>query len=314
MDYVDKLPTAEWPNFTPPRWTNFAPPLTPGEIRVFISSPSDVGAERRRAALVCNRLSREIGRFFEVRPVIWEYETMLAAGHFQDVIEPAPSDTDIVALILWSQLGTPLPVETDMRRYEGIDGRSPVTGTEWVFEDALRARQERMSRGKPVAPELIVYKSEAEPRSRANSADGLRQAAEQLEALQPFWQRHFETLEGQFKLTYATYGTADAFEARFEEDLRSQPVPERGLPAGPQRPLRPTGREHRRRLRAVRPQPGRDSQCAAGSCRRQRQHGALQGLEPTGSGKPPLPPLRHPGCHRHGAGCFRRHGQFMLLR
>ena len=28
MDYVDKLPTAEWPNFTPPRWTNFAPPLT----------------------------------------------------------------------------------------------------------------------------------------------------------------------------------------------------------------------------------------------------------------------------------------------
>ena len=25
---MDKHPTAEWPNFTPPRWTNFAPPLT----------------------------------------------------------------------------------------------------------------------------------------------------------------------------------------------------------------------------------------------------------------------------------------------
>ena len=33
MDYVDKLPTAEWPNFTPPRWTNFAPPLTQGDVR-----------------------------------------------------------------------------------------------------------------------------------------------------------------------------------------------------------------------------------------------------------------------------------------
>ena len=30
---MDKLPTAEWPNFTPPRWTNFAPPLTGKAVR-----------------------------------------------------------------------------------------------------------------------------------------------------------------------------------------------------------------------------------------------------------------------------------------
>ncbi len=96
-------------------------------IRVFIPSPGDVPAERRRAALVCNRLGREFARFFEVRPVLWEYEPMLTAGHFQDVIKPAPSDADIVAVILWSRLGTPLPAETDKRRYEGIDGRLPVS-------------------------------------------------------------------------------------------------------------------------------------------------------------------------------------------
>ena len=33
---------------------------------------------------------------------------MLASGHFQDAIEP-PSASDIVILILWSRLGTPLP-------------------------------------------------------------------------------------------------------------------------------------------------------------------------------------------------------------
>ncbi|MBN4083077.1 ATP-binding protein, partial [bacterium AH-315-B06] len=204
-------------------------------LRIFISSPGDVGAERRRAALVCNRLSREFRRFFEVRPVLWEYEPLLAAGHFQDVIEPAPSDADIVAVILWSRLGTPLPEVTDKRRYEGIDGRSPVTGTEWEFEDALRARQERTRRGEPASPDLIIYKSEADPRSRASSADGLRQAAEQLDALQSFWRRHFEAPGGQFKLAYETYDTVDAFEARFEADLRyllRQRLPEVTTPRG----------------------------------------------------------------------------------
>ena len=42
----------------------------------------------------------------------------------------------IVVLILWSRLGTPLPIKTERREYIGLDGRSPVTGTEWEFEDA----------------------------------------------------------------------------------------------------------------------------------------------------------------------------------
>jgi hypothetical protein len=54
---------------------------------------------------------------------------MLASGHFQDAIEP-PSTHDIVLLILWSRLGTPLPERTAVREYRGIDGRVPVTGTE----------------------------------------------------------------------------------------------------------------------------------------------------------------------------------------
>jgi hypothetical protein len=59
--------------------------------RVFISSPSDVAAERRRAALVIGRLAREFARFFAVEAVLWEYETMLAHGHFQDIIVRRPT-------------------------------------------------------------------------------------------------------------------------------------------------------------------------------------------------------------------------------
>ncbi|MEE8502177.1 MAG: WD40 repeat domain-containing protein, partial [Kiloniellales bacterium] len=204
-------------------------------IRVFISSPGDVLAARRRAALVCNRLSREFGRFFAVRPILWEYEPMLAAGHFQDVIEPAPSDADIVAVILWSRLGTPLPVETERRRYEGLDGRAPVTGTEWEFEDALRGRQEREARGEPALPDLLVYRSNAVPEARALRGDGMREAGDQLDALETFWQRHFVTPDGGFKLAFATYDTADAFEERFQADLRGllrRRLPEITTPRG----------------------------------------------------------------------------------
>lgn len=98
-------------------------------IKIFISSPGDVNDERRRAALVISRLKREFVRFFEISAVLWEYEPMLSSGHFQDIIDP-PSAADIVVLILWSRLGTPLPAKTETREYKGLDGRTPVTGTE----------------------------------------------------------------------------------------------------------------------------------------------------------------------------------------
>ena len=77
-------------------------------FRIFISSPGDVSAERRRAALVIQKLAKDYGRFFEIKPYLWEAEPMLASGHFQDAIVP-PGETDIVVLILWARLGTPLP-------------------------------------------------------------------------------------------------------------------------------------------------------------------------------------------------------------
>jgi hypothetical protein len=82
------------------------------ELKIFISSPSDVNPERRRAALVVERLAKDFSRFFEIKPILWETEPMLASGHFQDAITP-PSETDILVLILWSRLGTLLPERTE---------------------------------------------------------------------------------------------------------------------------------------------------------------------------------------------------------
>src|SRR5204863_7820717 len=122
-------------------------------LKICISSPGDVADERRRAALVISLLKREFARFLDISAVLWEYEPMLSSGHFQDIIDP-PSSADIVVLILWSRLGTPLPARTAKREYRGLDDRVPVTGTEWEFEQALAARERRGG-----APDLLVYRN-----------------------------------------------------------------------------------------------------------------------------------------------------------
>src|ERR1700710_67847 len=121
-------------------------------LRIFISSPADVAPGRRGAGLFIEKLAKDYPRFFEIKPYLWETEPMLASGHFQDAILP-PGETDILALILWARLGTPLPAP----QYRGIDGREPVTGTEWEFEAALMAN--RLSG----VPDLLAYKKKASP-------------------------------------------------------------------------------------------------------------------------------------------------------
>src|ERR1700734_3221322 len=111
-------------------------------LPIFVSSPADVPEGRLRADLIIDKLSQDYSRFFTIESYRWEHEAMLASAHFQDAID-IPSAFDIVVLILWSRLGTPLPERTAMREYHGIDGRAPVTGTEWEYEEALAFARER---------------------------------------------------------------------------------------------------------------------------------------------------------------------------
>ncbi|HTZ37152.1 MAG TPA: hypothetical protein VMB84_14065, partial [Stellaceae bacterium] len=177
-------------------------------LRIFISSPGDVADERRRAAIVINRLAHEFARFFDLTAVLWEYEPMLASGNFQDAIV-RPSEADIVVMILWSRLGTPLPDP-----YQGIDGRRPVTGTEWEFEDALAHRR---SAG---VPDLLVYRKEAPGRADFDHEEQLEAARQQWRALQAFWSRHFVSDEGRFTAAFNTFRDLDGLEAALEQHLR----------------------------------------------------------------------------------------------
>ena len=170
-------------------------------------------AAREITALTIERLAQDYARFLKIEPYLWEFEAMLASGHFQDSIEP-PSAFDVVILIVWSRLGTLLPERTAVREYRGIDGRrSPVTGTEWEFEEALQAAKERG------APDLLVYRSQKPTPVDSGDPEHREQQLQQLAALDGFWKRHFAK-EGVFIGAYTAFSSDVEFATASENHLR----------------------------------------------------------------------------------------------
>ena len=58
-------------------------------IRLFVSSPSDVSTERRRAALVVEQLNGEFAGRVRIQPVLWEEHFYSSHAGFQDQIAEA---------------------------------------------------------------------------------------------------------------------------------------------------------------------------------------------------------------------------------
>jgi hypothetical protein len=98
-------------------------------LRIFISSPGDVGLEREICGRVIDRLQGKFGSHFALETVRLEDRPARATDTFQAQIVP-PSETDIVVGILWSRLGTPLP--DDFRR---PDGSRYGSGAKWDLEE-----------------------------------------------------------------------------------------------------------------------------------------------------------------------------------
>jgi WD40 repeat protein len=184
----------------------------PRRLRIFISSPADVPDERLRVALIIDRLSQDYSRFFTIETYRWEHEPMLAAGHFQDAIEP-PSAFDIVILILWSRLGTPLPERTAEREYRGIDGRAPVTGTEWEYEEALKVARETKN------PDILAFRNISPAPIDPRDPEAQAKSMAQLNALNAFWTQHFVD-RGVFLAAFDEYRTLEEFARRLEQSLR----------------------------------------------------------------------------------------------
>lgn len=176
-------------------------------IKIFISSPGDVGQERLLTQRVIERLQGEFKAYVKLEPIMWEHEPLKATEHFQNQII-LPSSADIVVCILWSRLGTRLP-----KNFVKEDGTPYSSGTEWEFEDAAKAYREKR------IPDLLVYRKMEEPPIFINDSKSLF-TIEQKKALDSFLNRWFGSPQNGFTAAFHSFNNLDEYEERLGMHLR----------------------------------------------------------------------------------------------
>jgi hypothetical protein len=137
---------------------------------------------------------------------------MLATLTPQEAINrrmPLPSDCQIVIVIFWSRMGTPLPKE-----YVKPDGDIYLSGTEWEYIDAVVGARKSPSN----LPLVIVYRRTEEPVIRLNAPD-FTERHQQYNLVEKFF-RQFTNEDGSLVGGYNQYNTPDEFRRLFEVDLK----------------------------------------------------------------------------------------------
>lgn len=175
--------------------------------RVFISSPGDVGDERRTALRVLARLQGRYAAALTIEPIVWEHDPVRATATFQDQITP-PAECDLVVCILWSRLGTRLPAD-----YRRPDGTVYDSGTAYEFETATVAYR------KSGRPDLLVYRKTAPPIVDVRDRRGREQAAAEWDRLTAYLDGWFRNDDGSFRAAYTAFERTDQFEEQLEQHV-----------------------------------------------------------------------------------------------
>lgn len=192
-----------------------APPI---HLRVFLSSPDDVASERAAVRSVVEQMQYDPfirGRAtFEV--VAWDIPgagaPVTATATPQSSIGrglPRPADCDIVVVVLWSRMGTPLPFP----EYQNADGRPFQSGTEWEFEDAVRGAR---AAGRPT---VLLYRRAARVLVDTDAAD-LAERLVQKRRVDDFFARLRDPATGAARGGYKRYKSPDEFRTTLENDLK----------------------------------------------------------------------------------------------
>lgn len=219
-----------------------APPTAaaPMHLRIFLASPGDVTQERGLALGVLEQIPYDPllrGRV-TIEAVAWDKPgagtPMLATMTPQAAIAaglPKPSDCDIVVVILWSRMGTPLPSE-----YHKPDGGAYFSGTEWEYLDALDAAK-RYGR-----PEILVYRRSEKCLLDPDDAQ-FDEKLRQRRQVEAFFAA-FRNPDGSIRSGYNEYPAPEAFGRQLDLHLRSvisrllqsRPAPAAAVPV----PVQPT--------------------------------------------------------------------------
>jgi hypothetical protein len=186
-------------------------------FRIFLASPGDVLDERKLARAVIDQIRHE--RLFkgriDIAVIAWDQPgtavAMDAGLTPQEAIRqglPEPADCDLVVVILWSRMGTPLP----QGEYRKDDGSPYMSGTEWEFENAMTASN------RPERPALWVYRRTQVPAIELEDPE-FKEKCQQWDSVKTFMRR-FKGTDGSLTGGINHYETPDDFQNKFEAHLR----------------------------------------------------------------------------------------------
>jgi energy-coupling factor transporter ATP-binding protein EcfA2 len=137
---------------------------------------------------------------------------MLATMTPQEAISqqrPQPSECDIVIVVFWARMGTPLPddcVKPNGQRYR--------SGTEWEFFDAYAAAQNGG------VPDILVYRRMETPIIEINDP-AFKEKRLQWELVETFFDE-FRNQDGSIHSGFNEYDTPDTFENKLTTHLRER--------------------------------------------------------------------------------------------
>jgi formylglycine-generating enzyme required for sulfatase activity len=186
------------------------------KIRVYLSSPGDVAEERNQARAVLGKLQKEppFADRLLIEEVSWDDPEnpvpLDASQDPQQSINRArgkPSDCDVVVVILWSRLGTPMPANECKP-----DGSPYRSGTEWEFGNALAGAKEA---GRPT---VWLYRRDEEPTvplRHPNRDDIIRQAD-----LVDIFFDELKNPDGSLPHGFTSYSKPADFRGLLEQHLR----------------------------------------------------------------------------------------------
>ena len=110
---------------------------------VFISSPGDVKKERLRASLVIDKLTQDYGRFFSTSKPIFGNMSRCCRRDIFRTRSNRPTLSTLSFLSCGRASARRCRRKLALREYRGLDGRAPVTGTEWELRTRCADRPRR---------------------------------------------------------------------------------------------------------------------------------------------------------------------------
>lgn len=190
-------------------------PEQPRHIRIFISSPGDVADERNVALKVIDDLAHDpfVKRFVTLEALAWENARVPMYANFtpQKAVNEGmalPAECDIVIVMFWSRMGTPLPAE-----YVKPDGSRYLSGTEWEYWNAL----EQYERTKSL-PKVLVYRRTAKVALDPDDPQ-FESKLEQYQRVKDFFAA-FYAPDGSILRGMNTHNTPAEFGKKLEDDPR----------------------------------------------------------------------------------------------